>query len=467
MVSSPKFVPASSPAGERVDARVKPVTHLAVLSQHEIGRLADVHGALRERLRACAIAVLNCGSELDDATALLERFHDFEIEVLQEDGGICLDLRRAPASAFVDGRMIAGIREHLFAVLRDVVYAETEIRDNPRFDPADPGAITGAVFDMLRNAGLLHPAAAPNLAVCWGGHAISRVEYDYSKEVGYQLGLRGVDICTGCGPGAMKGPMKGATIGHAKQHRRSGRYVGISEPGIVAAESPNPIVNELVVMPDIEKRLEAFVRLGHAFVVFPGGVGTVEEILFLLGVVMNPLNADVPFPLILTGPPGSRAYFERLDAFLVSLAGAGVRAHYQIVVGDAEAVARAVVAGVERVSAYRRKRADASYFNWRLVMAPEFQQHFEPTHAAMAGLRLYRAQPRHELLADLRRAFSGIVAGNVKASGIERVRRHGPFELSGDADVLSPLDDLLASFVAEGRMRLPGNEYHPCYRFAA
>ena len=85
----------------------------------------------------------------------------------------------------------------------------------------------------------------------------------------------------------------------------------------------------------------------------------------------------------------------------------------------------------------------------------------------MAGLRLYRAQPRHELLADLRRAFSGIVAGNVKASGIERVRRHGPFELSGDADVLSPLDDLLASFVAEGRMRLPGNEYHPCYRFAA
>ncbi len=34
-----------------------------------------------------------------------------------------------------------------------------------------------------------------------------------------------------------------------------------SEPGIIAAESPNPIVNQLVIMPDIEKRLEAFVRL--------------------------------------------------------------------------------------------------------------------------------------------------------------------------------------------------------------
>ena len=44
-----------------------------------------------------------------------------------------------------------------------------------------------------------------------------RVEYDYTKKVGYELGLRGLGVCTGCGPGAMKGPMKGATVGHSKQ----------------------------------------------------------------------------------------------------------------------------------------------------------------------------------------------------------------------------------------------------------
>ena len=49
----------------------------------------------------------------------------------------------------------------------------------------------------------------------------------------------------------MKGPMKGATIAHAKQ-RVNGRYIGITEPGIIAAESPNPIVNKLIIMPDIE-----------------------------------------------------------------------------------------------------------------------------------------------------------------------------------------------------------------------
>ena len=79
-------------------------------------------------------------------------------------------------------------------------------------------------------------AATPQLVVCWGGHAISREEYDYTKQVGYELGLRGMDVCTGCGPGAMKGPMKGATIGHAKQRISDGRYMGITEPGIIAAE---------------------------------------------------------------------------------------------------------------------------------------------------------------------------------------------------------------------------------------
>ena len=80
----------------------------------------------------------------------------------------------------------------------------------------------------MRNAGILRPRTDPKLVVCWGGHSISRAEYDYTKEVGYQMGLRGLDICTGCGPGAMKGPMKGAAIGHAKQRISGGQYGGFS-----------------------------------------------------------------------------------------------------------------------------------------------------------------------------------------------------------------------------------------------
>jgi pyrimidine/purine-5'-nucleotide nucleosidase len=262
----------------------------------------------------------------------------------------------------------------------------------------------------------------------------------------------------------MKGPMKGATIGHAKQRIRGGQYLGISEPGIIAAESPNPIVNDLVIMPDIEKRLEAFVRTGHAFVVFPGGVGTAEEVLYLLGVLLHPDNAGIPVPLVLTGPAAAKDYFTQIDRFVVATLGPEVRKFYQIIVDDPVAVARAVQAGVQRVAAFRTARADAYYFNWALSIDRELQAPFAPTHANMRNLNLSKNQDRHALAANLRRAFSGVVAGNVKDEGIRAVEQHGDFEIRGDNSILDPLDALLTSFVAQQRMKLPGKTYKPCYR---
>ena len=266
-----------------VTTRIYPAGMLYTLSRHEVERLQDAsRGDLAGLVRRCALAVLNSGNESDDAEALIEQFKDFSIEVQQVNRGLRLELINAPGSAFVDGRIIEGIRELLSAVIRDLVYFDSEISGHPHLDLASSAGITNAVFEVLRNASMLVPEVEPNLVVCWGGHSIARPEYEYTKDCGYQLGLRSLNIITGCGPGAMKGPMKGATIGHSKQRVKSGRYVGVSEPGIIAAESPNPIVSELVIMPDIEKRLEAFVRLGHGIIVFPGGVGTAEEILYLL-----------------------------------------------------------------------------------------------------------------------------------------------------------------------------------------
>src|SRR3954470_2027097 len=294
-------------------ARIAPAAGLDVLSRHEVARLRDASGGgLHELLRRCALAVLTQGSANDDALALLEQYPDFDVQILQQDRGVKLELNNAPAEAFVDGRIIRGINELLFAVVRDIVYVSTQIEAG-RFDLSDSSGVTHAVFEILRNARVLRANVEPNLVVCWGGHSISRNEYDYTKLVGYELGLRGFDICTGCGPGAMKGPMKGATIGHAKQRLRSKRYIGITEPGIIAAESPNAIVNNLVIMPDIEKRLEAFVRTGHGIIVFPGGAGTAKEILYTLGILLHPDNADMPYPLIFTGPATSHAYFEQID----------------------------------------------------------------------------------------------------------------------------------------------------------
>jgi predicted Rossmann-fold nucleotide-binding protein len=278
------------------------------------------------------------------------------------------------------------------------------------------------------------------------------------------MGLRDLDICTGCGPGAMKGPMKGATIGHAKQRLHRGRYLGITEPGIIAAESPNPIVNELVIMPDIEKRLEAFVRTGHGIVVFPGGAGTAEEILYILGILLHPDNAEIPFPLIFTGPETSREYFVQINQFIHDTLGPEAQQRYKIIVDDPELVAREMQAGIKAVREFRKSRSDAYYYNWGLKIDAEFQRPFPPTHENMRNLSLHKDQPVHLLAANLRRAFSGVVAGNVKEEGMRAIEKYGHFEIHGDKAIMGPMDALLASFVAQSRMKLAGKPYTPCYR---
>jgi predicted Rossmann-fold nucleotide-binding protein len=273
-----------------------------------------------------------------------------------------------------------------------------------------------------------------------------------------------MDICTGCGPGAMKGPMKGAAIAHAKQRIGRGRYLGFTEPGVIAAESPNPIVNDLIILPDIEKRLEAFVRAGHGVVVFPGGAGTAEEILYLLGILLHPDNASLPFPLVFTGPKNSEDYFRQIDQFIGKTMGPGAQSRYRIIIGDPAQVARELVNGIEHVRNFRKTNRDAYYFNWLLKIDDEFQRPFIPTHENMRNLQLQQNQPVHLLAANLRRAFSGIVAGNVKDHGIRSIEQHGKFEIHGDPKIMKLMDALLASFVAQHRMKLPGKKYNPCYR---
>ncbi|MDH5355814.1 MAG: nucleotide 5'-monophosphate nucleosidase PpnN [Gammaproteobacteria bacterium] len=446
--------------------RITPHGHMEILSHLEVNQLKQnsEHLGSYDTYRRCSLAVLNVGSIIDDTTQVLNKYSDFNIRVIPQERGIKLEFENAPGSAFVDGDVIIGIQEQLFSVLRDIVYVKSEIESNQNFDLDTAEGITNAVFHILRNAGVLVPNTDPSLVVCWGGHSISRDEYDYSKKVGYELGLRGLNICTGCGPGAMKGPMKGATIGHNKQRIYNGRYVGMTEPGIIAAESPNPIVNELVIMPDIEKRLEGFVRAGHAIVVFPGGVGTAEEILYILGILLNPSNAKIPFPLIFSGPESSRDYFEQIDEFIKLVLGKHVQELYQIIIGEPAKVAREVSAGMESVRNFRRENSDAYYFNWILEIDNGFQTPFQPTHENVAKLEIRRNMPSHKLAANLRRLFSAIVAGNVKQEGIVAIKKHGPFEIRGEAEIMQALDTLLKSFIEQQRMKIPGTHYSPCYR---
>jgi predicted Rossmann-fold nucleotide-binding protein len=414
--------------------------------------------------RNCALAVLNSGAKTDDSRELLSRHQNFKIELEKHERGVALVLHNPPESAFVDDKMIQNIQHHLFAVLRDILFLNA-LTPCVQIGTADLSAArTNQIFMILRNAKMLPLKNDPNIAVCWGGHSISESEYRYCRAVGLELGLREMNIMTGCGTGVMEAPMKGAAVGHANQRYQSGRFIGVTEPSIIASEPPNPIVNELVIMPDIEKRLEAFVRAGHAIIIFPGGPGTFEELLYILGVKLNPENSQQKLPLILTGPEESRAYFEAIDRFIGDTLGKHAQEMYEIIIGDPVQVAQKVAASMKEIKAYRKVIGDSYAFNWTLRVTEDLQCPFIPTHENMAALNLTFEQPQAELVANLRRAFSGIVAGNIKSEAIERVEKFGKFKLSGDPELMAKIDRLLWDFIEQDRMKLPNNEpYRPCY----
>ncbi|QTF09595.1 LOG family protein [Brenneria izadpanahii] len=450
---------------------ISPLGSMDLLSQLEVDMLKSTASSDLYRLfRNCSLAVLNSGSQTDNSKELLSRYEDFDINVLRRERGVKLELVNPPEDAFVDGNIIRSLQANLFAVLRDILFVNGQLVHAGRYlnlNLENSTHITNLVFSILRNARALHVGEEPNMVVCWGGHSINETEYLYARKVGSQLGLRELNICTGCGPGAMEAPMKGAAVGHAQQRYKDGRFIGMTEPSIIAAEPPNPLVNELIIMPDIEKRLEAFVRLGHGIIIFPGGVGTAEEFLYLLGIMMNPENSEQVLPIILTGPEESADYFRVLDEFIVGTLGRQARRHYSIIINDAAEVARQMKKAMPVVQESRRHTGDAYSFNWSLRIAPDLQMPFDPSHENMANLNLHFDQPAEELAAALRRAFSGIVAGNVKEVGIQAIEQQGPYKIHGDSQLMKSMDRLLQGFVAQQRMKLPGSAYVPCYEICA
>ena len=96
-----------------MDAVIRPYGTLDFLTQREISELSGPdEGPLKKLFHRCALAVLNTGEETDSSLEVMERYREFEIRVIQETRGIKLELKNAPQSAFVDGKLMYSIRDH-------------------------------------------------------------------------------------------------------------------------------------------------------------------------------------------------------------------------------------------------------------------------------------------------------------------------------------------------------------------
>ncbi len=115
--------------------------------------------------------------------------------------------------------------------------------------------------------------------------------YDLARRIGHKLGRGGFTVITGGGPGAMEAANRGAREAGA-------RSVGLTID-LPAVEEANPYLDLRVDFHYFFARKVMFVRYSSAFVVLPGGFGTLDELFEALTLIQT--GKIRYFPVVLVG----------------------------------------------------------------------------------------------------------------------------------------------------------------------
>ena len=143
-------------------------------------------------------------------------------------------------------------------------------------------------------------------AVTIWGSARTKTNSPYYKmtyDLGYGLSKAGFSVITGGGPGLMEAANKGAQAG------KKGRSVGLNID-IPEEQKPNNYLDLYLKFKYFFIRKVMFVKYATAFVIMPGGYGTMDELFEALTLIQT--NRAQPFPVILMG----KKYWEGLVTWL-------------------------------------------------------------------------------------------------------------------------------------------------------
>jgi len=154
------------------------------------------------------------------------------------------------------------------------------------------------LWDIVNNLTRLRPSKRPRYRVTIFGSARAQpgtFAYEEVKRVAQELAGMGCDVITGGGPGLMQAANEGAAAAGAPERDRS---VGI-RVNLPFEQDANPFVEQVFEHKTFFTRLHHFVLTSDAYVVAPGGIGTVLELMMIwqLLQVKHVGNA----PLILVG----------------------------------------------------------------------------------------------------------------------------------------------------------------------
>lgn len=115
--------------------------------------------------------------------------------------------------------------------------------------------------------------------------------YQKAERIGKLLAENGFSVITGGGPGAMEAANKGAaSVG--------GRSIGLNIE-LPLEQKPNPYANIILKYRYFFVRKVMFVKYAVAYVILPGGFGTMDELFESVTLIQT--HKIKPFPVILVG----------------------------------------------------------------------------------------------------------------------------------------------------------------------
>lgn len=119
--------------------------------------------------------------------------------------------------------------------------------------------------------------------------------YDTVFRLAQNLSERGIDVVTGGGPGLMEAANRGVLA--ARQNRARSYGLPLDLPTLF--EPPNPHLDFSSAHKRFSSRLDEFIRLSHAVIVAPGGIGTLLELMYVWQLLQ--LRTMEARPLVLLG----------------------------------------------------------------------------------------------------------------------------------------------------------------------
>lgn len=153
------------------------------------------------------------------------------------------------------------------------------------------------LWDIVNNLTRLRPSKRERFRVTIFGSARAKpgtFVYDEVKRVANALAEMGCDVITGGGPGLMQAANEGATAANAPERNRS---VGIRVE-LPFEQDVNSFVEQAFEHKTFFTRLHHFVLTSDAFVVVPGGIGTVLELMMIWQLLQVKHLHNVPLILV-------------------------------------------------------------------------------------------------------------------------------------------------------------------------